>query len=114
MTDPAAVHERHLVIGTTPEASRTCAALTARGAEVLHLGSPTDSELADALRSDVTGLVVLLHDDTQALRYCLAAEHLRPGLPIVAALFDKTASAALVAAVPNCRVTSPPTSRRRP
>lgn len=107
MTSLRPAAERHVLIGTTPEASRTCAALTARGAEVLHLGSPTDSELADALRSDVTSLVVLLHDDTQALRYCLAAEHLRPGLPIVAALFDKTASAALVAAVPNCRVTSP-------
>ncbi len=98
---------RHVLIGTTQEATRTCAALTARGAEVVHLDSPSDAQLAHALRGDVTSLVVLLHDDTQALRYCLAAEHVRPGIPIVAALFDKTASAALVAAVPNCRVTSP-------
>ena len=98
---------RHVLIGTTPEATRTCAALTSRGADVVHLDSPSDVQLSDALQGHVTSVVVLLHDDTQALRYCLAAEHLRPGIPMVAALFDKTASAALVAAVPNCRVTSP-------
>ncbi len=100
-------NERHVLVGTTPEAARTCAALLERGAEVVHLDAPTDAELAAALRDDVTSLVVLLHDDTQALRYCLAAEHLRPGMPMVAALFDKTAAAALVSVVPNCRVTSP-------
>ena len=107
MTSSASVVDRHVLIGTTPEASRTCAALVARGADVLHLDAPTDAELAGALDASTASLVVLLHDDTQALRYCLAAEHLRPGIPMVAALFDKTAAAALVAAVPNCRVTSP-------
>lgn len=106
-TEGDAVAGRHVLVGTTPEASRTCAALTSRGADVVHLAAPSDVQLADALQGDVTSVVVLLHDDTQALRYCLAAEHLRPGIPMVAALFDKTASAALVAAVPNCRVTSP-------
>lgn len=98
---------RHVVIGSTLEAVRTCAALQVEGSEVVHLRAPGDRELALALAGDVSGLAVLLHDDTQALRYCLAAEHLRPGIPMVVALFDKTAAAQLLAVVPNCRVTSP-------
>jgi hypothetical protein len=83
-----------------------CAALSHRGDTVVHLGSPTDSELGAAL-VDVDDLAVLLHDDTAALRYCLAAEHLRPGLPMQVALFDRTAAGELVRVVPNCRVMSP-------
>lgn len=107
MTSAATRVEQHVLIGTTPEAARTCAALLDRGAAVVHLDAPTDAQLAEALAGEVASVIVLLHDDTQALRYCLAAEHLRPGIPMVAALFDKTASSALVAVVPNCRVTSP-------
>jgi hypothetical protein len=98
---------RHLIVGDTPEARRTCAALIARGDEVVHLRSPSDSDLAEVLDQRVSSLAVLLHSDTQALRYCLSAEHLRPGLPMFVALFDKTAADQLVAVVPNCRVMSP-------
>lgn len=97
---------RHLVIGQTAEARQTCAALSDRGDVVVHLGAPTDGELGEALR-DVDDLAVLLHDDTAALRYCLAAEHLRPGLPMQVALFDRTAAKELVRVVPHCRVMSP-------
>lgn len=98
---------RHVVVGTTHEAMLTCAALQDRGLAVTHLPSPTDSELAQALAGRVDSVAVLLHDDTQALRYCLAAEHLRPGVTMIVALFDKTAAAQLVSVVPHCRVTSP-------
>ena len=98
---------RHIVVGTTQEAMLTCAALQDRGLAVTHLPSPTDSELAEALAGRVDSVTVLLHNDTHALRYCLAAEHLRPGVPMIVALFDKTAAAQLVSVVPHCRVTSP-------
>jgi len=98
---------RWLVVGATPEARRSCASLVAEGDDVVHLAAPTDSELAHALGSPTDGVAVLLHDDTQALRYCLAAEHLSPGLPMVVALFDKTAASQLVSVIPHCRVTSP-------
>ncbi len=98
---------RHVVVGMTPEASRTCAALQDLGLSVTHLGEPSETELARAMAGGVSSLAVLLHNDTQALRYCLAAEHLRPGLPMVVAIFDKTAATQLVRVVPNCRVTSP-------
>lgn len=98
---------RHLIVGDTPEARRTCAALAARGDAVVHLLSPNDRDLAEALDQAVSSIAVLLHSDTQALRYCLSAEHLRPGLPMVVALFDKTAADQLLAVVPNCQVMSP-------
>ncbi len=98
---------RHLIIGDTPEARRSCAALAAGGDQVVHLLGPSDSDLAEALDQEVSSIAVLLHSDTQALRYCLSAEHLRPGLPMFVALFDKTAADQLVAVVPNCRVMSP-------
>ena len=102
-----ATARRWVVIGATPESRRSCAALVAGGDDVVHLATPTDADLAGVLTGAVDGIAVLLHDDTQALRYCLAAEHLRPGLPMVVALFDKTAAAQLVSVIPHCRVTSP-------
>jgi hypothetical protein len=102
-----ALRARHVVVGTTHEAAFTCAALQDLGLVVTHLPSPTDAELAQALTGQVDSVTVLLHNDTHALRYCLAAEHLRPGVSMLVALFDKTAAAQLVSVVPNCRVTSP-------
>lgn len=96
-----------LVLGATGEARRTCAALDRLGDEVIHLEAPTDRELAAVLADGVDSLAVLLHDDTAALRYCLAAEHLSPGLPMFVALFDRTTAQQLVSVAPNCRVMSP-------
>jgi Trk K+ transport system NAD-binding subunit len=99
---------RHfVVIGATQEAARTCAALAVAGASTEHLAAPSERALAQALSGDVSGVAVLFHDDTQALRYCLAAEHVRPGVPMVVALFDRTAGEQLVRVVPSCTVTSP-------
>lgn len=98
---------RLVVVGSTPEARRTCAELAGQGIDVVALELPTDDELAAVLASGADGLAVLLHDDTEALRYCLSAEHARPGIPQVVALFDRTAAQQLVTVVPGCRVTSP-------
>ena len=106
MSDPKPT-ARRLVLGATGEARRTCAALTRLGDDVVHLEAPTDKELAAALATGIDSLAVLLHDDTAALRYCLAAEHLAPGLPMFVALFDRTTSQQLVRVAPNCRVMSP-------
>lgn len=98
---------RRLVLGATGDARRTCAALDRLGDEVIHLDAPTDRELEVVLAQGIDGMAVLLHDDTAALRYCLAAEHLSPGLTMFVALFDRTTAQQLVKVAPNCRVMSP-------
>ncbi len=98
---------RRLVLGATGEARRTCAALAALGDEVVHLEGPTDRELAAVLAGGIDSMAVLLHDDTAALRYCLAAEHLSPGIKMFVAVFDRTTSKQLVEVAPNCQVMSP-------
>jgi hypothetical protein len=99
--------ERFLLIGRTTDAFRTCTSLSNLGFDVEHLGTPTDAELAAALGRGITRVAVLLHSDPDALRYCLMIDHLRPGIPIVVALFDKTIAAELRAAASNCVVMSP-------
>ena len=98
---------RFVVIGQTAEAERVIAALRRMGDDVAALEAPNDQELADALTTHGDGLAVLLHDDTGALRYCLAAEHIKPGTAIHVALFDRTAAGQLESVVPTCRVLSP-------
>ena len=104
---PSVPPSRLVLIGRTTDAFRTCASLTDLGLEVEHLATPTDAELATALDTGVTGVAVLLHSDPDALRYCLTIEHLRPGILIVVALFDKTIAAELRATTTNCVVMSP-------
>ena len=98
---------RFLLIGRTTDAFRTCTALTELGLVVEHLATPTDADLAATLDDGVAGVAVLLHSDPDALRYCLTIEHLRPGILIVVALFDKTIAAELRATTSNCVVMSP-------
>ena len=62
-----------LVIGATDVGRRTCAALQDRGTSVIHLASPTDTELRELLLSDVSGVAIMLHNDIEALRYALTA-----------------------------------------
>ena len=73
----------------------------------MHLGDPTDSELAGALTPEVEGVAVMLHDDIRALRYSLIAEHLRPGIRLFVGMFDRTVRQQLESAVSNCVVLSP-------
>lgn len=105
--DVPAPGQRFVVIGTTVLARCVCASLRERGHLVDHLLSPGDDELHAALTSAPTGVAVLLHQDDMALRYALAAAHLAPAVPLVAAIFDATMSQELARLLPQCQVTSP-------
>lgn len=96
-----------LVIGQTDVGRRACALLQDAGTSTIHLDDPSDAELRAALHAGVTGVAVLLHDDIRALRYSLVIEHLRPGIRLFVAIFDRTVRKQLEATVPNCVVLSP-------
>lgn len=96
-----------LVIGHTDVGRRACALLQDAGTSTIHLDDPTDVELRAALHAGVTGVAVLLHDDIRALRYSLVIEHLRPGIRLFVAIFDRTVRQQLEEHVPNCVVLSP-------
>lgn len=98
---------RIVVIGNTDVGRRTCALLASRGIPTLHLSQPSDLDLRRALTDDVSGVAVLLHDDIRALRYCLVAEHVRPGIRLFVALFDATARLQIERSVPNSVILSP-------
>ncbi|MGH3313166.1 MAG: NAD-binding protein [Streptomyces sp.] len=91
----------------TDMARRVCGSLQSAGHHVGHLRRPTDEDLRVALDGEVAGVAILLDDDVESLRYALAAEHIRPNVPLVVTIFDKTVAEQLRRVVPNCRVTSP-------
>ena len=99
--------QRVLVIGHTDVGRRVCALLSERGIDTVHLDDPSDAEIHALVTEDVTGVAVLLHDDIRALRYSLVVEHLRPGIRLFVAIFDRTVRMQLEAEVPNCVVMSP-------
>lgn len=101
------MHGRILVIGRTSVGRRVCGLLRASGLQTTHLDEPTDAELRNALTSDVDGIAVMLHDDIKALRYSLAAHHIRPSARLFVAMFDRTAREQLRNAVPSSVVLSP-------
>ncbi len=96
-----------VVVGDLEVARLTCTLLTGAGLRVSHLLAPSEVELSAAITPDVTGVAVLVRRDVNALRYVLLTAHLRPGVAITAAVFDRTVAAQLARAVPNCVVTSP-------
>ncbi|MBI1350111.1 MAG: portal protein [Actinomycetales bacterium] len=98
---------RVVVIGRTDVGRRACALLQDAGMRTVHLDEPSDSELHAALSGQVDGVAVLLHDDIRALRYSLMIEHLRPGIRLFVAIFDRTVRKQLESTVPNCVVLSP-------
>ncbi|MEI6405768.1 MAG: portal protein, partial [Actinomycetes bacterium] len=95
-----------LVIGATDVGRRTCAALQDRGTSVIHLDSPTDTELRELLLSDVSGVAIMLHNDIEALRYALTIEHIRPGIRLFVAIFDRSVRHEMERTIPNCSITS--------
>lgn len=96
-----------VVIGDGALAGRACRQLSSEGHVVNHLRGAGDKELEIALAERVTAVAVLLHDDTEAIRYVLAVEHLRAGTRIYVALFDRTAGDQLRAVVPEVTIISP-------
>ena len=98
---------RVLVIGHTDVGRRACALLQDAGTITVHLDEPSDTQLRQVLLGQVDGVAVLLHDDIRALRYSLMIEHLRPGIRLFVAIFDRTVRQQLERTVPNCVVLSP-------
>lgn len=99
--------QRYFVVLGGDMARRVCGSLRSAGHLVRHLAHPTDDELRQVLDREVAGVAILLDDDAQSLRYALAVEHIRPGVPLVVTVFDRTVADQLVRVIPNCQVTSP-------
>lgn len=96
-----------LVIGDAQVARRVCASLYERGFRVYHLIRPDDDDLRDAMAHRPLGIAVLVRDDVVALRYALAAAHIRETIPMVVTIFDRTIADQLSRLLPQCDVTSP-------
>ncbi len=101
-------HSRHVVvIGKDELGRRTAAMLQKAGAHVTHLDEPTDAQLHELLAGEIDGVAVMLHDDIEALRYCLVIHHIQPNTRLFVAMFDQTARGQLQRVVPDCAVLSP-------
>lgn len=98
---------RAVVIGNLEAARLTCALITERAGQVVHLLQPSDIELHEALEERVDAVAVVVRGDVTALRYALLVEHLRPGVRLIVTVFDRTLSEQLLRVVPNCQVSSP-------
>jgi voltage-gated potassium channel Kch len=98
---------RALVIGDLEVARVTCALLAERKVEVVHLLQPSDTDLRTELDGSFDAVAVLVRGDVTALRYVLLVEHIRPGVRLVATVFDRTLAEKLREVVPNCSVNSP-------
>lgn len=98
---------RALVIGDLEVARVTCALLAERQVEVVHLLQPSDTVLRHELDASFDAVAVLVRGDVTALRYVLLVEQIRPGVRLVATVFDRTLAEKLREVVPNCTVTSP-------
>jgi len=99
--------DRAVIVGDLEVTRLTCGLLTERGVTVLHLPAPTERELAEALATGASAIAILVRGDVVALRYALLAEHLRPGIRLVATLFDQTLADQLRRVVPNSHISSP-------
>jgi voltage-gated potassium channel Kch len=98
---------RALLIGDLEVTRIACALLAERGVEVVHLLHPSDLELRAELDDTIDAVAVLVRGDVTALRYVLLVEQIRPGVRLVATVFDRTLSDRLRDVVPNCTVRSP-------
>lgn len=99
--------EKVLVIGNTDIGRRACAALRDRNVDVVHLSMPQDSDLHELLTDEITGVAIMLHNDIEALRYSLTIEHIRPGIRLFVAIFDRSVRHEMERTIPNCSIASP-------
>lgn len=95
-----------LLLGDDELAAAAAAALDAAGSAAVRLCAPTDAELRDALADGPSSVLVASRDDIHALRYALLVEHMRPGIPLVVTIFDRTIADELRRSVENCDVIS--------
>jgi voltage-gated potassium channel Kch len=94
------------VLGDGELATELAEEVGARGVPCVHLRQPADRELTRALRAAPRFVAVISHDDIEALRLALVAEHARPGLPLLVTIFDNTVASQMLRVVPNCHVIS--------
>src|SRR5689334_11574952 len=95
-----------LVVGGGELAAELVAEVGRRGVRCVQVPRPGDRELASALRAGPRFVAVISHDDIEALRLALVAEHARPGVPLLVTIFDRTVATQLLRVVPNCHVVS--------
>jgi len=95
-----------LVMGDGALANGVGDALLAAGREVRRLRRWNDRELRRELEGEVGAVVVVSRDDIAVLRTALLVEYLRPGVRLIATIFDRTVADQVIAAIPNCQVIS--------
>jgi hypothetical protein len=95
-----------LVVGDGDLAAELAEEVLGRGVPCVHLRRPGDRELTRALRAGPRSVAVISHDDIEALRVALVAEHARPGVTMLVTIFDLTVARQVLRAVPNCDVVS--------
>lgn len=96
-----------LVVGNLEASRLLCTLLADEGCSVQHLPDADESALAKALTDEIVGVAIVVRGDLLALRVALLVEHLRPGVPMVVTIFDRTLGQHLAEVVPRCIVTSP-------
>jgi voltage-gated potassium channel Kch len=95
-----------LVMGDGALATGVGDALAAAGRDVRRLRRWNDRQLRRELEGDVGAVVVVSRDDIAVLRTALLVEYLRPGVRLIATIFDRTVADQVIAAIPNCQVIS--------
>lgn len=95
-----------LLLGHDELAAASATALAEAEAAVVHLPDPADDVLRAALADGPRSVLVAGRDDIQVLRFALLVEHLRPGVPLVVTIFDRTVAEEIRRSVANCTVVS--------
>lgn len=97
-----------LLLGHDALAGAVATALAEADTDAVHLPAPTDAQLREALADDPGSVLVAGRDDILVLRFALLVEHLRPGIPLVVTIFDRTVAEEIRRSVANCVVLSLP------
>jgi voltage-gated potassium channel Kch len=102
---PAAAR-RVLLVGDGELAIAIAATVEEGGGTVERLTAPNDIELREAIERGVSAVAVIDRDDIAALRLALVIEHVRPDVPLLVTIFDRTVAEQLHRVAPNCHVMS--------
>jgi Trk K+ transport system NAD-binding subunit len=98
--------QRVLIIGQGPLVDVARRALDDAGVAVLHLLEAADSNIRDAVSSELDAVMVISRDDRVSLRLALVVEHLQPGVRLIVTVYNRDLGVELRRAVPNVRVMS--------